>query len=204
VPPPFGAIVGGLINLSWRLYNTATGGANGTLNTTFATLDDDLSTTFDALEKQREDTQNAIASNWGKLKTFAGLISTGTLVWPEDTSQVVATAKKQFEISVWKTVANANWRITGTGSYGRSLDDEVEDARLRLLNSPWDYITLAYAWVYMNDYPKGWQPGFLNDHCYLYKAPSDLVAKRLFDDLGIDMTDFYLSRNGWAIPGNLG
>ncbi|CAA9278324.1 MAG: hypothetical protein AVDCRST_MAG93-3021 [uncultured Chloroflexia bacterium] len=92
---------------AFRLYSSATGGANDTLSTTFANLDASLSATFSALITKREDTRSAIAGNWGRLSTFAELVSSATLVWPGDTSKVRAAAARQFEISVWQSIANA-------------------------------------------------------------------------------------------------
>ena len=177
-----------------------------TLSTTFASLEADLRRTFNDLITDRETTYSAVGGNWGKLSEFAKLVFDGTLVWPGVTDKVRAVSSQQFEISVWKTVANANWSITGTGTYLYYSDaDGVNWARY-YLRSPWDYLILVRADIFDggSDYE-----GLIVDHCYLYNALPGTLAKHLFDDvasggLGISMTDFYLSRNGWAMPGNLG
>jgi hypothetical protein len=146
VPAPAGPVIGAIIAGAWRTYSTATGGVpKDTLSATFANLEAELRRTFNDLITDRETTYSAVGGNWGKLSEFAKLVFDGTLVWPGVTDKVRAVSSQQFEISVWKTVANANWSITGTGEYYNASVDGTVDApygpSFYYLNSPW--ITLS-------------------------------------------------------------
>jgi hypothetical protein len=199
VPPPAGPVVGALIASAWRLYSSASGGTGNILKTTFANLETDLSTHFNALITQREHTRSAIAGNWGKLSSFAGMISDSTLIWPKDTSQVRAAASRQFEISIWQSVSNAIWINSGSGSEGEYRPDAGND-----LNSPWKYIIQLPVKFSPRCPGKPLISGWVTNINYIPKSyVPDSLARHLFDDkegLGINMTDFYVGKNGWAIP----
>lgn len=109
-----------------------------------------------------------------------------------------AAASRQFEMSVWQSVVNAIWVITGGGF--SSVDQNRPDVS-DLLTDPWEYILqvpIKYkkngqvqdAWTTTVNYiPLNYVPVSLPQHFFDDKAV-----------LGISMTDFYVGKNGWAIP----
>lgn len=110
--PPAGPVISAIIGGIWRGFNSATGGSHETLSATIATLEAQLSTTFNLLITQRENDHTTISQNYGKLKTFNAWVTKGTLVWPDNTSTYRAIAAREFEISVWQRVTASQWIIS--------------------------------------------------------------------------------------------
>jgi hypothetical protein len=130
------------------------------------------------------------------------MVSDGTLTWPGDTSKVREVAARQFEISVWQSVANATWGSLGNGQ----MSEEKQGPGSLRPGYPWSYfVETPIRFVNGN---KDVVPGFIFDAAWINygvgSSPSDSLAHHFFDDaspnLGISITDLYLSRNGWAIP----
>ncbi|MFZ1678137.1 MAG: hypothetical protein WAT91_12730 [Saprospiraceae bacterium] len=176
---------------------------NNALTIKYAALVDTLTQFYLNANLLTDKTTETVVQDWGMMSAVGSTINSGKWFWPETESDLLAAAAKDsFEVSFYQSLIPAKWQILYTlwGNY---------------IEYDWTYTPVFTTYkTPVTNTPPGSLPVENVWFCNLLGNPSHVSSSMDEDDfspypdpglfsrlmqLGVDLDDFFLGNNGWAL-----